>query len=290
MHFFYLDESGDTGTDLSNTQQPIFVLGGISVRDKGWNKTQDKLFKIFDNYFDDLPDEFELHTHELLSPNGEGVFEGHPIAERLELAISILDLIVELKHGIHYWAVEKSTLSDNNRIINQHYNNKVPYLLSFDYLATYLNWFVKDKLGSTARGMLIFDNKTQYHDGIEKIMHCRRFQGAKAKRIKWLVEFGYALDSKKNPMIQLSDFVVFVIRRFLEIEHGYKGGTPDVVKSFYATCFKTIHGKLSKKSVIERSGNTFNELNQFLKEVQCKPRLQWKQHYNLNFTINDIDT
>jgi hypothetical protein len=25
MHFYYLDETGDTGTDLLNTQQPIFV-------------------------------------------------------------------------------------------------------------------------------------------------------------------------------------------------------------------------------------------------------------------------
>jgi hypothetical protein len=33
MHFFYLDETGCTGPDLENPEQPIFVLGGISVSD-----------------------------------------------------------------------------------------------------------------------------------------------------------------------------------------------------------------------------------------------------------------
>jgi hypothetical protein len=35
MHFFYLDETGDTGPDLENTEQPIFVLGGVTVSDNG---------------------------------------------------------------------------------------------------------------------------------------------------------------------------------------------------------------------------------------------------------------
>ena len=33
MHFFYLDETGCTGADLKNHEQPIFVFGGISVSD-----------------------------------------------------------------------------------------------------------------------------------------------------------------------------------------------------------------------------------------------------------------
>ena len=37
MHFFYIDESGDTGKDLLNPEQPIMVLGGISLSDEKWN-------------------------------------------------------------------------------------------------------------------------------------------------------------------------------------------------------------------------------------------------------------
>lgn len=73
MHFFYLDESGDSGCNLNDEQQPIFVLAGLSVADKKWNKTKEALDRIIGEYFGgDVPDQFELHSHDLLSLNGKG--------------------------------------------------------------------------------------------------------------------------------------------------------------------------------------------------------------------------
>ena len=46
MHFFYLDESGDTGANLQDAQQPIFVLAGLSIADKKWNNTKTRLDQI----------------------------------------------------------------------------------------------------------------------------------------------------------------------------------------------------------------------------------------------------
>ena len=43
MHFFYMDETGCTGADLNNPEQPVFVLGGISVRDEGWRATTEQV-------------------------------------------------------------------------------------------------------------------------------------------------------------------------------------------------------------------------------------------------------
>ncbi len=51
MHFFYLDESGDTGLDLKNNQQPIFVMGGVSLSDEKWNNTQQTYNSIIEKYF-----------------------------------------------------------------------------------------------------------------------------------------------------------------------------------------------------------------------------------------------
>ncbi len=51
MHFYYLDEAGCTGEYLNNNQQPVFVLGGVSVRDEGWNRTQEDFATILSRYF-----------------------------------------------------------------------------------------------------------------------------------------------------------------------------------------------------------------------------------------------
>ena len=64
MKILYADESGNTGTDLDNKQQPIFVLAGVLVDENNWhsinntfNEEKIKILPILQNY--------EIHTNEL---------------------------------------------------------------------------------------------------------------------------------------------------------------------------------------------------------------------------------
>ena len=36
MHLIYLDESGQTGTNLRDTFQPVFALGALVVPESAW--------------------------------------------------------------------------------------------------------------------------------------------------------------------------------------------------------------------------------------------------------------
>ncbi len=255
------------GADLENPDQPIFVLGGISLRDEGWNKTHSDWQNILNEYFEGkLPDNFELHSYELLSPNGDGPFRGDDINKRLQLVDKAIDLLINRKHGIHFIAFDKAKINTTACEATLTFDPKCPYLLGFDYLVTYINKHIKDDLGSTARGIIIFDHKDEHIEEIENIFHNRRFGGVAAHRVKWIVEFGATVDSKKNPMIQLSDLVILCVRRFLEIEEGYKN-PPDEVKEYYAKCYDKIYGRLKKKTLVERQGNGMNILNDYLKAV-----------------------
>ncbi len=62
----------------------------------------------------------------------------------------------------------------------------------------YLEAFVRGYLGHTARGMVIVDIKDQYREGVEQITHYRKFEVARARRLKWLVEFTYPVDSVRT--------------------------------------------------------------------------------------------
>lgn len=282
MHFFYLDESGDTGENLNDPDQPIFVLAGISVSDKKWNNTKESHDTIISNYFEgQIPDGFELHSTELLSPNGEGPFDGHSIERRLQLTRELLNSIIEVGHNIHYFAIEKRNLIDAECEYETPYDANHPYLLSFDYLITYINWHAKENLGRSARGMIVMDEKEEHHESVEAIIQNRRFEVPNNQKVKWIVEFSYPVDSKKNPMIQLSDLVALCIRRFLEIEKGYKPGAPEVVRQFYAECFNVIDQRIVGRRLIERNGRNLNHLNNLLSVVQCKPRTQWRRVYGI---------
>lgn len=282
MHFYYLDEAGCTGADLENAEQPIFVLGGVSVRDEGWNKTQEDFAKILLAYFDgNIPGNFELHAEQLLSPNGDGPFQNHVRKQRNQLAKDVLSLLNTRSHDVHLFAIEKQKLATEVCATEVSFNLNVPYLVAYDYLITHINWFVKERLGTSARGMLIIDAKKQFHSDIEAVTRYRRFEDTAAHRIKWIVEFSYPVDSEKNPMVQLSDLVVFCAKKFFEIEAGYKDNYLPEAKRFFAECFEIIDSRNQKKTLVERNGRNMEHLNKYLDAVQVKPSRQWKRKYGL---------
>ncbi len=286
MHFFYLDESGDTGMNLNDPNQPIFVLGGISVRDKGWNKTQELFTSKIENFFQrelsgfKVPRDFELHADELLSPKGEGVFSNIELEKRCQLVLELLNILHERSHSAHYLAIDKQKLK-NAPLLNMElpYDSKCPYLLAFDFMINYINWFVKEKLGQSARAMIILDRKENYHEDIERIMRVRRYSGPKIYRLKRIVEFSYPIDSKKNPMIQFSDLVIYCVRKFIELEHGYRDNWPEEAKNFYAKCYSIIHDRVAKLTMVPRQEKGMEQLNAFFNNVKIGPRKKWRQNY-----------
>ena len=282
MHFFYLDESGDTGVNLHDANQPIMVLGGISLRDEGWNTTHAAMMDILQSYFGGpLPSQFELHAKQLLGPKGEGPFAGHPMQQRSDLARRLLLLLHERKHGTHYFALNKQRMAATDCTYPACYNLKAPYLVAFDYLITYINWQVKERLGSTARGMVIFDRKEQFHTEVETITHERRFGGTQAHRVKWIVEFSYAVDSLKNPMIQLSDLVSLCVRRFVEIDSGHHPQWTPQATQFYAEAYAIIADRLDKVGIESRCGRYSEQLDGYLEQIAATPRSRWRKHYSV---------
>lgn len=288
LHFYYLDEAGCTGPVLSSDQQPVFVLGGVSVRDEGWNKTHEDYEKLLTEYFEgSLPEGFELHANNLLSPKGEGFFKNHERERRNQLAKDVLSLLVDRKHGVHLFAIDKQKLAQAKCEVPMNYDLKVPYLVAYDYLLTCINWFVNKKLGQSARGMLIIDIKKQYHRDIRAITYYRRFEDTQAHRIKWLVEFSYPVDSKRNSMIQISDLVVYCAKKFFEIEAGYKDDYNGDAKRFYAECYQIISDRQKgyPRALITRGGRNMKHLNDYLEKIQVKPSSSWKKKYRLSSTL-----
>jgi hypothetical protein len=217
----------------------------------------------------------------LLAGDGDGPFSGHARDRRNNLAKNILGLLTARSHDVHLWAIDKAKLNSCSCSVITPYDIKTPYHLAYDYLITYINWFVKTQLGRSARSMLIIDAKEQFHTDIERITQVRRFDGPVANRVKWIVEFSYPVDSIKNPMVQLSDLVVFCAKKFLEIDNGYRGAYSPSAKKFYAECYALIHNRIRKKDLVERQGRGMDALNGFLREIQSKPVSHWKRRYGI---------
>ena len=79
MKLIYADESGNTGIDLENTNQPIFVLGTVSLEHTNWHKINDyfntRKVEIFE-----IPDRKQIKSNH--DPGGDlGFFTVSPVFE-----------------------------------------------------------------------------------------------------------------------------------------------------------------------------------------------------------------
>ncbi len=279
MHFFYLDESGCNGRDLINVEQPIFVIGGIVLRDEGWNKTHSDFLIIIQNYFrGNIPNNFEFHTQDLFSPNGSGHFEGHDRARRNTLIHSLLDLITVRKHHFLHFAIDKKKLNEYDTSLvlnNEHLDLKVPYLVAYDYYISICESYTRNSLGKSARALIILDEKDIFSDEIENITRYRRFETVPAKKVKWISEFSYAVDSKKNTMIQLSDLLLFLTKKYLEIENGYRDNYSSQVKDTFREFYRKVHSRTISKSLVLEGKKSSSTYDAFLTNIFSKPSSRW---------------
>ncbi len=282
MHFFYIDETGCNGRDLTQAEQPIFVSGGIIVRDEGWNKTHSEFEKVIERYFNNsVPANFELHTQDLFSPHGSGPFENHSRERRNGLIHELLDLIASRKHHFCYTAIDKPKLIayDITPIRDREYFDlKVPYLIAYDYLITTYERHTKEKLGKSARALVIIDEKDSLIDEIEVITNHRRFNSAKNKRIKWIVEFSYPVNSEKNLMIQFSDLFLFLTRKYLEIEAGYRDNYSSDLKNIFRDFYRKIDPRIIQigKTINLETGRNSQFYNDFIQNITVFPSRRWK--------------
>jgi hypothetical protein len=82
-HLIYLDESGQTGTNLRDPVQPVFVLGALVVTETVWLALEKDLQAAIEKSFPTpRPDDFEIHATEISNPRN-GYFKQFSIAHRL---------------------------------------------------------------------------------------------------------------------------------------------------------------------------------------------------------------
>ena len=279
MHFYYIDETGCNGRDLTQEQQPIFVLGGLILRDEGWNKTHIEFQKIISAYFENaVPEHFEFHTQDLFSNNGTGHFQGHSRARRNQLINNILDLVISRKHHYYYFGIDKTKLNayDTAQVRDRDYVElKTPYLIAYDYLITAYEKYTKEKLGRSARAMVILDEKDTFIREIEAITRFRRFENAIGKRVKWIVEFSFPVDSEKNTMIQISDLLLYLTRKYLEIENGYKDDYSADVKNIFRDFYRKVNARLIYKRIQTETGRNSDYYNNFIQDICSLPTARW---------------
>ncbi|NLE37805.1 MAG: DUF3800 domain-containing protein, partial [Pirellulaceae bacterium] len=82
MYLVYFDESGNTGINLHDVQQPVFLLCALVVPKEKWLDIERELHAAIEAIHPSpRPDDFEIHATELMS--GRGWCKTIPLADRI---------------------------------------------------------------------------------------------------------------------------------------------------------------------------------------------------------------
>lgn len=218
MHLIYLDESGNSGTNLSDPQQPIFVLGALPIPEEKWKALVEKTEELKKSFSEKLGRPFEIHAHEISS--GRGDFRAIGLKDRLGFINSVLDLIIEFEIPFLYRAINKKPYS---KWLVEHYGVGThinPHLAAFPFLAKSLNTYLEQE-GPNELGTLICDDNREVHLDVEASLSLLQKEIGDMG-LDRLIEKGFFIDSRKSLPLQLADLCVYYARK----EHERTLGLP----------------------------------------------------------------
>lgn len=251
MHFLYIDEAGNSGANLHDADQPVFVMAGLVVSDEKWHGTkaviEAKLLTFLEGV---LPPNFELHACQLLSPTGTGPFAGLDREIRNALALDLLNLITERSHSLLLVPIYKSSLEQRPAPPGQFgFNWKHPWEFGFGLMLTMFEDFLRGpETGRTSAGLAIVDHEPQYVEFVRS--HTRNRQASTGwRKVRKVVEIGYSATSHANPLIQLTDLVAFTYKKYLELETPKAAAWPQPAKDFYTQCKQSLWDRVKLKQL-----------------------------------------
>lgn len=242
MYLLYADESGSTGTDYFNQQQPIFSLTGICVEDCKWNeinnKFNDEKVKIYPEFKN-----YEIHASELFNAPKKSIYNKYSWKENLKALEKIIDLIISFDLTIYSSSIDKQKFK---KYISNQFGNTIkidPYLYSFGVIYYDFNDFLSEK---DSYGIIFTDEIQSATEGLE-LLYPKLKQDNKN-----IIESSLFLDSKKNNFIQIADICALYFNKYLCITEGYHNYNDIKVKH----CLEMYNKLLSKTSSFPQTNET----------------------------------
>jgi hypothetical protein len=257
MYIVYFDETGNTGTNFDDIQQPVFVLGAMVVPEATWQDLEKDLQAAVDSTFPPpRPDDFEIHGVALR--NGQGCFRDFSV--KVRVAFRDAWLAQARKHGVKfiYRPIEKGrfrswvhgTLGSGLKIN--------PYVAAFPLVARVVDEYLAG-CPPKSLGIFVFDeNKEVVHD-VEKSLSQLRVIDSPL-RLRHVVEKGFFIDSAKSLMLQLCDVCLYSARKKEEQALGLPAKEID------------RGGILGIEPLVYKGNEAFRDVNAWLTAQQKKER------------------
>jgi hypothetical protein len=209
MHLIYIDETGNTGKNLNDPQQPVFLLCAMLIHKDLWQALEEKLQQISSKHLGEKAeaDGFEIHATEIR--NGIRLFKGMPVAERIAFRDELLQAAIDADAKLIYRSIEKKRLK---AWMTETFGTGIsinPHVVAFPLIAQVVNSFLQTQ---NTLGIFISDENKEIVADVEKSIRLLRFDQS-ALKLDRIIEKGFFIDSTKSLALQLCDLCAYSLRK-----------------------------------------------------------------------------
>lgn len=176
MYLIYCDESGNTGTNLTDSAQPLFLLGALVVPEESWRAVEKAIEAVVEKHFPGKEfADLELHGADLSNPRQPNPLRQVAIETRLACRDDCLRLAHEMKLQFIYRAIPKKRF---HQWCQKTFGTGVtinPHIIAILLVARVVNQFLRSLPGSP-NGILISDENKEVAKDVEKSLRALRLQ------------------------------------------------------------------------------------------------------------------
>ncbi len=226
VNFCYVDESG-TG------DQPIAVMVGVivdslrmHVTKADWESLLGLLGRLTGRQI------VELHTADFYA--GNGVWRELAAETRVAVFDAVLTWLAERKHHIVYTSVTKAPFIQAVREGAIPSEINTPWRFMAFHLALSVQRYSQPEKNNKGHTLLVFDNEERERMRLSEVIATPPVwsdeyysRAKKQKQLDQIVDVPYWGDSKEVGLLQLADFLVFLLRRYAELEAGSAARYPE---------------------------------------------------------------
>ena len=222
MYLTYFDDTGGTGQNYADAQQPVQGLCSVSIDESKWQSVEKDCRNIVAKYFPSQIDSFlksktfELHAAAIY--HGVGAFRQLPFSERLQLLYDIVEIIVANELPVTGVYVEKDRaaeiLPQFSRVEGVDNLDNLLFIMLYVHLDVHLA--ISD---GPNRTILIGDHDSVKPGQAEQFEDLFNQSDARGGHVLESVRF---VDSHRSFGIQLADAAAYLVRRSItHPDHGF---------------------------------------------------------------------
>jgi hypothetical protein len=209
MYFCYIDESGNTGSNLKDVHQPYLVLAALMVPPHNIKEIENDVRSLGYKYFgaESRNTDFEFHGDTIYNTRKKDrYFKKLPLEKRFELLDELVNIIIkheDIKVG--YISIHKQRYFANYHIQQTAFHLLVEKIE--ERLQGYLN----------AHCLLIADEQDEIEqkliDDLDHFKQHGTIFGYKSIQVEKIIDSVHFVQSHNNYLMQLSDVLCYLIRK-----------------------------------------------------------------------------